>query len=95
MREEASVTVGRFSFSFRPQYNGGGTTGSYEIRAEVFQDKVLLRPVRWLERPYGYIMVGAAMQFTGADRLTGHITDNSCGRIELIRQSSFAPPGIW
>lgn len=84
VRESFQSLVGWFSF--RAPFGGRGGAGSYEVRVNRSGDAVMLHPVRWLDQPPGYHMVGAELRFVASDRLHGRITDSGCGGIWLARQ---------
>lgn len=86
VREGSHGLSGRFSF--RPPYGARAGTGSYEVAVEQRGESVLLRPVRWLDRPPGYFMVGAVLRLVDRNRLHGRIVGSNCGEISLVRHSS-------
>jgi hypothetical protein len=72
-------------FRFRPPSGRVGGSGSFEVRVVIDGDSINLYPVRWLEQPPGYVMVGAELRVIGADQLSGRITYPGCGEISLRR----------
>jgi hypothetical protein len=72
-------------FSFRPPPGGRGLAGMYEIGVDRRGEEIVLRPIRWIQRPPGWVMIPASVRADGPDRLFGRVLDAGCGEIELIR----------
>lgn len=65
--------------------NNGLPRGAYLITVRTDGNgDIVLTPVRWLNQPPDYGMVGARLRQNGQE-LTGSITDPACGNIALRR----------
>lgn len=65
--------------------NDGLPIGAYLVAVESDgDDGVVLTPMRWINRPQDYEMVGARLRRNGAE-LTGSISDPACGNVALRR----------
>jgi hypothetical protein len=84
-------TTGVFEFSAAPE-NPGVPSGSYHLRGVTTATKngvvtVDVEGDSWIEQPKGYMMVGLRASSDPTRRhLSGQITNESCGDIEVERR---------
>ena len=84
-------TTGVFEFSAAPE-NPGVPSGSYRLRGQTKATKngvvtVDVEGDSWIDRPQNYMMVGIHASSDPTRRhLSGQITNESCGDIEVERR---------
>jgi hypothetical protein len=80
----------RFDFRALPE-NPGVPTGAYQLIGSMLLNsdgtlELRASPDQWFDQPSGYQMVGLRAQSDAAHRtLTGRITHENCGELELVR----------
>lgn len=77
----------RALFSFFPlSTNPGVPRGSYYMRGAYTSGWLRLEGYQWIQRPYGYVMVGLVAQVDpGDDHIHGSVNNASCGDFSLER----------
>ena len=80
-KDLASLLTATFAF-YRLASNAGAASGSFAITGSYSGNRVTLRPVHWVQQPFGYEMVSLEGQVSGPN-FSGSIISPGCSTFSL------------